>query len=367
MSRLAQQHGAINLGQGFPSFQPHPDLIALVTEAMVAGHNQYAPMEGLMTLREAISNKNLLGYGYQPDPVSEITVCSGGTEALFAAIATCITAPGDEVILLQPCYDSYGPAILLNGGVPRYSDLLYPTYSPDWDHIRQLINPKTKAIVINTPHNPTGTIWSTDDIQQLGRLAEAHDLIIIADEVYEHITFDGRQHESILRYPDLYERAIVIHSFGKTYHATGFKLGYALAPAHLTAELRKIHQYLTFASFTPLQHALATFLGQTEHYLGLSAFYQTKRDQMLSAFAPTPLVPLDCEGTYFQLYDYTALSNLPDKDFAIELTTAAGVTGIPVSSFYHQGNDQRLLRFCFAKDEALMQAAADKIMAYANR
>lgn len=375
MSRLAVEHNAINLGQGFPSFQPAPELVELIAQAMRDGNNQYAPMEGVVALREAISEKAAACYGYRPDPQTEITVTSGGTEALFSAIAAVISSPGDEVIVLEPNYDSYGPGIILNGGIVVPVSLTLPSaeipvdkwFKPDFDRIEAAITTKTRAIIFNTPHNPTGTVWSADEVQTLGRLAAKHNLYLIADEVYEHISFDGIRHESILRYPEIYGRAFVVHSFGKTFHATGFKLGYAIAPPMLSAELRKVHQYVTFSSFTPIQVGLAKYLQDPTSYHGLNEMYQTKRDQMLKSFEITGLKPLPCQGTYFQLYDYSALSELGDQEFARLLVKEAGVAAIPVSSFYLDGTDNRLLRFCFAKDEALMQTAAERIRDWKDR
>lgn len=361
MSLLAQESGAINLGQGFPSFSPPQPFVDYISEAVQAGHHQYAPMEGLMSLRQAIVAKLQRCYGATLDPASEITVTSGGTEALFCAIAASISAPGDEVMLLQPCYDSYGPAVLLNGGVPVYVDLSYPTFRPDWEAIRAAITPRTKALLLNTPHNPTGTIWTAEDMAELQRLCTQHNIFLIADEVYEHMVFDGADHLSLLRYPDLYARAFVVHSFGKTYHATGWKMGYVAAPPSLSKELRKVHQFVTFCSFTPVQHALARILEHQDHYNSLPAFYEQKRNALLHAFQHLPLTPIACQGTYFQLFDYSAISQEGDQDFARRLAREAGVASIPVSSFYHNGHDQQLLRFCFAKDEGIMLQAAERI------
>lgn len=361
MSGLALEHQAINLGQGFPSFQPDEALRQLIAQAMMDGHNQYAPMEGLLKLREAISEKVGLLYGYIPDPLSEITVTSGGTEALFNAIAACIELPGDEVIILPPCYDSYGPAILLNGGRVVEVPLTTPDFKPDLDAIKAAISPRTKAIVFNTPHNPTGVVWSEEEVLALGHLAETYDIALIADEVYEHITFDGLHHASLLRYPNLFSRSFVVHSFGKTFHATGFKTGYCIAPAQLTKAFRKVHQYVTFSTFTPIQHGLAHYLLNPENYAGLGPMYQQRRDALLKAFEGTGLKPLPCQGTYFQLFDYTALSDEDDQEFARTLVKTAKVASIPVSSFYSQAPDQKLLRFCFAKDEALLVEAGHRI------
>lgn len=364
MSRLAQEHGAINMGQGFPSYGPPAHFVTYMQEALAGATHQYAPMEGLMALREAIAQKIQVCYGAQIDPATEITVTSGGTEALFNAITAVVGEVGDEIVCLQPCYDSYVPAIVLNGGHPVLVNLNPETFRPDWQRVHDAITSRTKAIIINSPHNPSGAVWKAEDITALQELAERHGLWIIADEVYEHMVFDGGIHHSMLRYPALYAQSIVVHSFGKTYHATGWKMGYTVAPAAMTVELRKVHQFNTFSSYTPIQHALVKILAHEDHYQSLPAFYEAKRDALLRSFSALPLEPVPCQGTYFQLFRYGHLSQENDLAFAQRLTREAKVTAIPVSSFYAGADDHKLLRFCFAKDEALMQQAADQLAAY---
>lgn len=361
MSRLAQEHNAINLGQGFPDFPCSDALVALVSKAMRDGHNQYAPMPGVMALREQIAAKTERLYGYAPDPESEITVTSGGTEALYAAIGA-VVHPGDEVIVLEPCYDSYLPAIELNGGIPVCVPLKPVDFSIDFDLLKAKISPRTKALVVNTPHNPTGTILRQADVRQLADLLRDTDIYLISDEVYEHIVFDGEPYQSVLRNAELRERAFVISSFGKTYHVTGWKLGYCIAPPALTCELRKVHQYLTFSSFTPLQHALAEYLEQSGHYEQLPDFYQRKRDFFLDLMRQTRLRFRPCAGSYFALASYAHLTDEPDYDYAIRLTKEMGVASVPLSAFYQHKTDHKMLRFCFAKTEQTLERAAERLM-----
>lgn len=360
MSRMAQEHGAINLSQGFPDFSGDPRLIDAVTHHMKAGHNQYAPMPGLPRLREAIANKVNGVYQATIDPATEITITSGGTEALYAAIAA-LVKEGDEVIVLEPAYDSYIPAIKLNGGIPIPIPLQHPDYSVDWAMVKNRMNLRTRMIILNTPHNPTGAILQQEDLETLQKLTKDTDVIVLSDEVYEHIVFDEAQHHSVLKYPELYQRSMAVFSFGKTYHVTGWKLGYCIAPPALTKEFRKVHQYLTFASPTPFQQAFADFLPEKEAYEGLPAFYQAKRDLFAEAMADTPFELLPTSGTYFQLARYAAISDKPDTEFAEWLTKEHGVATIPVSVFYQQPVDHQVVRFCFAKDDATLEAAAKKL------
>lgn len=360
MSRLAQEHNAVNLGQGFPDFPCSDELVELVAQAMRDGHNQYAPMPGLMSLREAIAEKTERLYGHAPDPESEITVTSGGTEALYAAISA-VVRPGDEVIVLEPCYDSYLPAIELNGGVPVCVPLRSTDFSIDFDLLRAAFTPRTKALIINTPHNPTGTVLRQADMNQLAALLRDTDAFLISDEVYEHIVFDGEAHQSVLRHPALRERSFVVSSFGKTYHVTGWKLGYCVAPKALTVEFRKVHQYLTFSSFTPLQVALAAYLRNTDAYESLPTFYQQKRDYFTDLMQDTPFRLRPCAGSYFVLAEYGHLTDENDYDCAIRLTKEIGVAAVPLSVFYREKTDNKLLRFCFAKREETLQEAVERL------
>ena len=360
MTALANAHGAINLSQGFPDFAVHPELIDRVTYYMRKGFNQYAPMTGVPELRRRISAKVNALYGADYDPETEITVTSGATEAVFAAISA-LVRPGDEAVVVEPAYDAYVPAILLSGGVPVYVALTYPEYRIDWEELAGRLTDKTRLIILNSPHNPTGSVLNAEDMQALSRIAAGRDLFILSDEVYEHIIFDGLSHESMACYPDLAGRSFVIGSFGKTYHTTGWKIGYCLAPEPLSRELQKIHQYLTFASNTPVQYAYADFLARESLYLDLSSFYQKKRDLFLSLIAESRFRPLPCCGTYFQMLDYSPLSKESDVDFARRLTMEHGVAAIPPSVFYHDQQDHRVLRFCFAKNDETLTAAAQKL------
>jgi methionine aminotransferase len=357
MSRLAAERGAINLSQGFPDFDCDPELIDAVARHMRAGRNQYAPMQGVLALREAISGAYEAYHGRRYDPESEITITSGGTEAIFDAVAA-ILHQDDEAIVLEPCYDSYVPAIELSGGVPVVVSLTFPDYAIDWDAVRAAVTPRTRLLILNSPHNPTGAILGPDDIRALAALVEGTPITIVSDEVYEHIIFDGRSHESMARHPVLAERSIVIGSFGKTYHVTGWKVGYAVAPAPLMAEFRKVHQFVTFATNTPVQYALADFLAPRRGLAELAPFYQAKRDLFLRLMEGSRFRPLACRGSYFQLMDYSAITDEADAAFAVRLTEAHGVASIPTSPFLHRATPPRVLRFCFAKkDETLVQAA----------
>jgi methionine aminotransferase len=360
MTQLADAHGAINLSQGFPDYAVPAELTALVAKYMQQGCNQYAPMQGVQFLREQISEKVSELYGAKYDPASEITITSGATEALFAAI-TAVVGEGDEVIVLEPAFDSYTPVISLCGGTPVYVQMEFPGYRIDWDQVRHAITEKTRAIILNSPHNPTGAVLTRDDISCLSGIVQDSNLVIISDEVYEHIIFDGCTHQSMARYPQLAARSFVISSFGKTYHATGWKIGYCLAPVELSKEIQKIHQYLTFASNTPVQHALAEFMQKKEVYLQLTEFYQQKRNKFLQAIKESRFKALPCKGTYFQMLDYSEITDEPDLEFARRLTTDFGVAAIPPSVFYHRKNDYRVLRFCFAKKEETLEKAAEKL------
>ncbi|MBW3545540.1 MAG: aminotransferase class I/II-fold pyridoxal phosphate-dependent enzyme [Bacteroidetes bacterium] len=358
MSALATAHGAINLSQGFPDFPVDRELIERVAFYMRQENNQYAPMAGVSQLRDAIAAKIARTYGYLPDATQEITVTSGATEALYAVIAAVIR-PSDEAIILDPAYDSYAPAIVLQGGKPVHVALQYPHFQPDWEAIRKSIGPRTRLIITNTPHNPTGSCWVPDDLLQLEELAERHKLLVLADEVYEHLIYDGQQHQSVLSRPKLRARAAAVFSFGKTFHATGWKTGYVVAPEALTAEIRKVHQYLTFSTHTPTQLALADYLQEPQNYEQLPQFYQEKRDLFLNLVNGSRFNALPCTGTYFQLLDYSTISQQPDTAMAQWLTTEKGVAAIPVSVFNTDKKDYHLLRFCFAKQKETLQRAAE--------
>lgn len=356
MSLLAEQHKAINLAQGFPEFDCSAEIKKLVEKYLRLGKNQYAPMAGAMVLREAISKKVFEGSGAQYHPETEITITSGATEALYVAITAAIH-PGDEVIVFEPAYDSYVPAIELNGGIPVYITLDPQYKSIDWEIVAAKVTDKTKAIIVNTPHNPTGNVWTSQDLRQLAILAEKYNLVVISDEVYEHIIFDGRSHVSVSSIPELAARTFLCGSFGKTFHVTGWKVGYCLAPKTMTAEFRKIHQYLVFSVITPFQFAIAEYLDEPEHYLNLSAFYERKRNLFIEAIRDTGFTFTPSEGSFFQNVSYKSLSDENDLELAERLTIAAGVASIPVSSFYSGVTDYKVLRFCFAKnDDTLLRA-----------
>ncbi|MBU3951540.1 MAG: aminotransferase class I/II-fold pyridoxal phosphate-dependent enzyme [Proteobacteria bacterium] len=357
MSQLAQEHAALNLSQGFPDFDVTPELTALVKGYMDKGFNQYAPMQGILALRERIQNKVLKLHGARYDAQTEITITSGATEALFAAI-TAVVNPGDEVIVFEPAYDSYVPAILLNKGIPVFLEMKYPDYHIDWNEVRDALTDKTRLIILNSPHNPTGKVLDHKDIKALGQIVEGRPIMILSDEVYEHIVFDGVSHLSMARYSELKERSFVVSSFGKTYHTTGWKVGYCLAPKSLSMEFQRIHQYLTFSVNTPIQLALADIMAQEDLYLGLSEFYQKKRDHFLSLLAGSRFRPLACQGTFFLMLDYSKITQEKDHVFARRMTIEHGVTAIPPSVFYHEGKDHRVLRFCFAKKNETLETAA---------
>lgn len=358
MTQMANQFGATNLSQGFPDFDPHPRLVELIGQAMAEGFNQYAPMQGVLDLRHRIAEKVKALYGAAYDPATEITITAGATEALFAAI-TAVAGAGDEVIVLEPAYDSYVPVLTLSGAVPVFIPLNTNDFGADWDRVAAAVGPRTKAIILNFPHNPSGAVLGENDIAALRRIVAAHGLFIVSDEVYEHIVFDGRPHMGMAGDPELAARSFVIGSFGKTYHTTGWKIGYCLAPAPLSVEFQKIHQFLTFAVNTPVQVAYARFLAEDDSFHRLAAFYQRKRDLFLECTAASRFKPLACPGTYFQLVDYSAISDAPDVEMAATLTRTYGVAAIPVSVFNHDRRDHRLLRFCFAKqDKTLIEAGA---------
>ena len=361
MSQLALQHKAVNLGQGFPDFEPPQGLRDALARAMDEGRNQYAPMHGTAPLREQIAAKTERMYGHRPDVDAEITVTSGATEALFAAIAA-VVRTGEEVIVFDPSYDSYEPAIELQGAKAVHIPLVAPAFSVDWQRVRDAVTPRTRMILINSPHNPSGAVLSSADLEELAAIVRDTDIVVLSDEVYEHIVYDGRQHESVLRHPELAARSIVVSSFGKTYHCTGWKLGYAVAPRALTAEFRKVHQYLTFCSFHPAQSAFAEFLASDpQHYLELPAFYQSKRDRFRALLAPSRLKLLDVPGGYFQLVDYSAIRDEDDLDFSRWLVEQGGVAAIPLTPFCETAPGTRLLRLCFAKSDATMEAAAERL------
>jgi len=360
MSKLANDAGAINLSQGFPDFDVSAELRALVTKYMALGYNQYAPMQGVPSLRQRIHQKTKDLYGASYDPDTEITVTSGATEAIFSAIA-CVVNSGDEVILFEPAYDAYAPDVLLAGGVPVYVRLKYPDYHIDWNEVKDAITPKTRLLILNSPQNPTGAILETEDMKALMDIISGTDITIVSDEVYEHIVFDGQRHESMARYPELAARSFVISSFGKTYHTTGWKLGYCLAPKDLSAEFQRVHQFVTFASHTPTQYAYAEFMEKKEKYLTLPDFYQKKRNLFLSLIKDSRFKPLPCLGTYFQMLSYADITDERDIDFAKRLTTEHKVASIPPSVFYVGGDDHKVLRFCFAKKEETLIAAAERL------
>jgi methionine aminotransferase len=362
MSQLAAEHHAVNLGQGFPDFPVPARLIDELDKAMRAGHNQYPPMTGVPALRQAIADKTERCYGWRPDPDTGITVTSGASEAIFDAIHAVVHA-GEEVIVLDPCYDCYEPAIDLAGAKAVHVPLDPVSFAPDWGKVRAAITPKTRMLMINSPHNPSGAMLDAADMAAVADLLRGTGIVLLSDEVYEHIVFDGARHESVLRHPELRERAFVVSSFGKTYHCTGWKLGYCIAPPALGAEFRKVHQYNTFCSFAPAQHAFAAMVeGEPQHYEQLGAFYQAKRDRFRGQLLATKLKPLPVPGGYFQLVDYSAVSDLDDLAFCRWLTTEHGVAAIPLSPFYASPPaGQRLARLCFAKNEATLDAAIERL------
>ena len=360
MSALAAEHDAVNLGQGFPDFNCDPALIEHVHRAMQHGHNQYALMAGVAPLRQAIERKTQALYGRRYDWDSEITVTAGATQAIMTAVLCCVH-PGDEVIVLEPCYDSYVPAIELAGGVPVLVTLEPPDYRIPLERIAAAVTPRTRLVMINTPHNPTGRIWSADDMRGLADVLRHSRALLLCDEVYEHIVFDGARHESVARHPELAERAFVISSFGKTLHTTGWKVGYAMAPAAMTREFRKVHQFMVFAVNTPAQHGIAAYIADARPYVELPAFYQRKRDAFRAGLASTRFELLPCEGTYFQCVRYDAISDQPENAFARWLTSDIGVAAIPVSAFCRTQASTRVVRFCFAKKDETLANALERL------
>ncbi|MCT9811999.1 pyridoxal phosphate-dependent aminotransferase [Acidovorax sp. Be4] len=360
MSALAAEHQAVNLGQGFPDFACDPALIDAVHQAMQAGHNQYPPMPGVPALRQAVSRKIAAQHGRTYHPDSEITITAGATQGILTAILACVH-PGDEVIVLDPCYDSYIPNILLAGGVPVRVPLTPGTFRPDFGKISAAITARTRLLIINTPHNPSATVWSAEEMRTLEELLAPTDVLLISDEVYEHMVFDGAEHQSAARFPGLAARAFINSSFGKTFHVTGWKVGSVAAPAALTAEFRKVHQFNVFTVNTPMQHGLANYLADPQRYLGLPAFYQAKRDLFRAGLAGSRLKLMPCTGSFFQCVDISAVSDLSEADFCLWLTREIGVAAIPLSAFYGDGFDQRVVRFCFAKEDATLHAALERL------
>ena len=360
MSALAAKTRAINLGQGFPDFQMDESLIGMVTKAMEEGYNQYAPMEGYFPLRETIAEKIEDLYQQVVRPDTEITITPGGTYAIFTALTT-LLQPGDEVIVFEPAYDSYIPGIRVNGAVPVTIPLEYPSYRIDWNKVQAAVTDKTKLIMLNSPHNPTGAVLDYEDIKELRKLVHDTNIFIHSDEVYEHIILDGLPHLSILRYPDLFERSFVSFSMGKVFHCTGWKMGYSVAPEWLMKEFRKLHQYNAFSTHTPVQVAMASFLKEKSHYLSLPGFMQERRDYFQELMSQTRFKPLQSHGSYFQIYSYKEISDESDFTFAKQLVAHHGVTAIPVSAFYQNGKDDKVLRFCFAKKKETLEAAVEKL------
>ena len=360
MSKLAADCGAINLSQGFPDFQAGPALFDAMDRAMRSGRNQYPPMAGMPELRSGIAAKVEALYGTAYDVDQEVTVTAGATQAIFTAIAAFVR-PGDEVIVFEPVYDSYVPAIETVGGKAVYARLQFPDYVPDWDQVRRLITPKTRMLIINSPHNPTGSLLSAADLDRLAELLDGSNIIVLSDEVYEHIVFDGERHASVAAHSALRERALVLSSFGKTYHITGWKIAYIVGPASLMVEFRKVHQFNVFTVHTPSQLAIAEYMQDASRHLGLAAFYQEKRDVFRGLLAETPFELLPCRGTYFQLARYRNISAQGDRAFAEWLTREIGVAVIPVSVFYHDGHDENVVRFCFAKQEGTLTAASERL------
>ncbi len=360
MSQLAVEHKAINLGQGFPDYMMSEDLINLVNNAMRSGYNQYPHTNGLPLLRQRLAEKVNKLYACNVNGETDITITVGGTYAIYTAFTT-ILEPGDEVIVFEPAFDSYLPNIEVNGAIPVTIELQYPSFSIPWDEVRAKISPKTKAIIINSPQNPSGAITNEEDINELRKIVEGTNIFIISDEVYEHLVYDGKPHLSILRYPDLAERSFACFSFGKTYHCTGWKMGYCIAPAPLTAEFRRVHQFNCFCCSAPVQVALAEYLLNEQAYLGLNNFFQQKRDYFQGLMAQTAFKVLPSYGSYFQCYSFDNITNESDKDFAIRLTKEKGVAAIPLSSFYRNGTDNKVLRFCFGKKEETLKAAVERL------
>jgi len=358
MTALAKEYNAVNLSQGFPDYPVSPELIELVTFYMKEGHNQYAPMTGVAELRSEISKMFLQNHGFNFDPETEINITAGATQALFTAISAFISV-GDEVIIFEPAYDCYAPAVMVNGGIVRYCELHYPDYRINWDEVKKLVNDRTKMIIINTPHNPTGSTLYEDDMIALGHLIKSTDIVVLSDEVYEHLIFDSIKHQSTCRFPALASRTLLIGSFGKTFHATGWKIGFVLAPENLMKEFRKVHQFTVFAVNTPIQLAIAEYMKSQENYAGLNMFFQQKRDFFVNALKSSRFEVLPSYGTYFQLLSYRNLSDKNEMDFAEELVKKYRLASVPVSAFYHDQTDNKTLRFCFAKEETTLNKAAE--------
>ena len=360
MSALAAEHQAVNLGQGFPDFDCDPRLVGLVTDAMQSGLNQYPPMIGIAALREAVAQKLTRLYGHTVNPQTEITITAGATQAIITAVLA-LVHPGDEVIVLDPCYDSYDPNIVLAGGRPIHVPLTPGSFRPDFARIAAALTPRTRALIINSPHNPSATTWSAKDMQTLADLLRPTDVLLISDEVYEHMVFDGQRHESAALHPELAARSVIVSSFGKTYHVTGWKVGFVAAPASLMAEFRKVHQFNVFTVNTPVQHGLAAYMNDAQPYLDLPAFYQRKRDLFRAGLAHTRFRLLPSEGSYFQCVDYSAISDATEADFCRWLTIEIGVAAIPLSAFYQQPTEQKLARFCFAKKDETLELALRRL------
>jgi methionine aminotransferase len=361
MSALANELGAVNLSQGFPDYETPPELIELVNQAMKNSYNQYAPMAGVMSLREEISKKTEKLYGAYYNPDTEITITAGGTQAIYTAITTVIH-PNDEVIIFEPAFDCYAPAIKVTGGIVKSLELEPPDYKINWEMVKRLVNNRTRMIILNSPHNPTATILNEQDIEELSAIVKNQDILILSDEVYEHLIYDGQNHLSMARYSELRQRSFIIASFGKPFHATGWKVGYCLAPGHLMNEFRKVHQFLVFCVNAPMQVGIAEYLKNEEHYLSLKGFFQQKRDYFRDALKSSRFELLPCSGSYFQSVRYGRISNEKDADLAIRLTKEIGVASIPVSAFYTMGTDHHVLRFCFAKRQETLDKAVDRLI-----
>jgi len=361
MSALASQVGAINLSQGFPDFDTSPKLIALVNAAMKAGHNQYAPMAGVVALRERIAEKTEKLYGAVYNPETEITVTAGGTQAIFTAITATIN-PNDEVIIFEPAFDCYAPAIKLAGGIVKSLELEPPNYRIPWPMVKRLINSKTRMIILNTPHNPTATILHQEDIDELTAIVKNQDILLLSDEVYEHLIYDGEMHHSLARYPELRQRSFIVASFGKPFHATGWKVGYCMAPEFLMSEFRKVHQFLVFSVNAPIQYAIADYLKDENTYLSLPAFFQEKRDYFRNGLEQSRFKLLPCSGSYFQSVTFNGITDEKDTDFVLRLTRDFGVAAIPTSVFYTRGTDHHVLRFCFAKRQETLDKAVERLV-----
>lgn len=361
MSALANELGAVNLSQGFPDYETSPELIGMVNKAMKNGYNQYAPMAGVMSLREEISKKTEKLYGAYYNPDNEITITAGGTQAIYTAIATVIH-PNDEVIIFEPAFDCYAPAIKVAGGIVKSLELEPPDYKINWEMVKRLINNRTRMIILNSPHNPTATILQQQDIEELSTIVKNQDILILSDEVYEHLIYDGQSHLGMARYPELRHRSFIVASFGKPFHATGWKVGYCMAPAPLMNEFRKVHQFLVFCVNAPMQVGIAEYLKNEEHYLSLKGFFQQKRDYFRDALKSSRFELLSCSGSYFQSVRYGRISDEKDADLAIRLTKEIGVASIPVSAFYNMGTDHHVLRFCFAKRQETLDKAVDRLI-----